>query len=175
MSVYVYVSFCDFVCIALLLPFILGFCPFFWLFFVFSIVFSTCYHWWICLLSWLLSSFFLFLNYFFIFNNIFFYFYNFYFIFLSFFFLSPFSSEPCGWQGLSAPAKVRPEPLRWESRAQDIGPPETSQPHVISNGERSPRDLHLNAKTQLDSKTSKLQCWTHQTKQLARQKHNPTH
>ena len=44
---------------------------------------------------------------------------------------------------------VRPVPLRWESQVQDIGPPETSRLHVISNGKRSPRDLHLNAKTQL--------------------------
>ena len=44
---------------------------------------------------------------------------------------------------------VRPEPLRWESRVQDIGPPETSQPHVISISKTSPRDLYLNAKTQL--------------------------
>ena len=53
---------------------------------------------------------------------------------------------------------VRPEPLRWESRGQDIGPTETSRPHVISNSESSPRDLNLNAKTQLHSVTSKLQC-----------------
>ena len=53
---------------------------------------------------------------------------------------------------------VRPVPLRWESRVQDIGTPETSQLHTISNGESSPRDLHLNAKTQLNSMTSKLQC-----------------
>ena len=46
---------------------------------------------------------------------------------------------------------VRPEPLRWESWVQDIGPPETSQPHIISTGERSSRDLCLNAKTQLHS------------------------
>ena len=70
---------------------------------------------------------------------------------------------------------VRPEPLRWESQVRDIGPPETSRLHVISNGESSPRDLHLNAKTQLHSRTSKLQCWTPHAKQLARQKHNPTH
>ena len=49
MSVYVYASLCDFVCIALLLPFVLGFCLFVFcfvfLFFVFSsIVFSTSYH-----------------------------------------------------------------------------------------------------------------------------------
>ena len=42
---------------------------------------------------------------------------------------------------------VRPEPLRWDSRVQDTGPPETSQPHVISISESCPRDLHLNAKT----------------------------
>ena len=63
---------------------------------------------------------------------------------------------------------VRPEPLRWESPVQDIVPPETSQPHVISNGESSPTDLHLNATTQLHSTTSKLQCWTPYAKKLAR-------
>ena len=52
---------------------------------------------------------------------------------------------------------VRPASLRWESRVQDIGAPETSQLHVISKGESSPRDLHLNTKTQLHSTTSKLQ------------------
>ena len=70
---------------------------------------------------------------------------------------------------------VRPVPLRWESRVQDIGPPETSRLHIISNGESSPRDLHLNAKTQLHSKTSKLQCWTPYAKQLAREEHNTIH
>ena len=70
---------------------------------------------------------------------------------------------------------VRPIPLRWESQVQDIGPPGTSQLHVISNGESSPRYLHLNAKTQLHSTTSKLQCWTPYAKKLARQERNPTH
>ena len=70
---------------------------------------------------------------------------------------------------------VRPEPLRWESRVQDNGPPEIGQHHVISVDESSPRDLHLNVKTQLQSMTSKLQCWTPHAKQLARQEHNPTH
>ena len=37
-------------------------------------------------------------------------------------------------------AGVRPDPLRWESRVQDTGPPETFQPHVISIGKSSPRD-----------------------------------
>ena len=70
---------------------------------------------------------------------------------------------------------VRPVPLRWESRVQDIGPPETSRLHIIPKGKSSPRDLHLNAKTQLHSTASKLQCWTPYAKHLARQEHNPTH
>ena len=60
-SVYVYASLCDFACIALLLPLVLGFCLssfFVCLFVCFSVVFSACYHWWICYLVWLLSSFF---------------------------------------------------------------------------------------------------------------------
>ena len=68
----------------------------------------------------------------------------------------------------------RPVPLKWESRVQDIVPPETSWFHVILNGETSPRVLHLNAKTQLHSTTRKLQCWTPYAKQLARQEHNLT-
>ena len=70
---------------------------------------------------------------------------------------------------------VRPVPLRWESQVQDMGPPETSQLHVISKSKSSHRDLHLDTKTQLHSKASKLQCWTPYAKQLARQEHNPTH
>ena len=70
---------------------------------------------------------------------------------------------------------VRPVPLRWESRVQDISPSETSRLHVISNGESSPRNLQLNAKTQLHSMISKLQCWTPYAKQLARQEHHLTH
>ena len=66
---------------------------------------------------------------------------------------------------------VRPEPLRWESQVQDIGPTETAWPHVISIGESSPRDLRLNAKTDLHSMTSKLHSWTPHAKQLARQEH----
>ena len=53
---------------------------------------------------------------------------------------------------------VRPKTLRLESQVQDIGPPETAQPHIMSVGESSPRDLHLNAKTQLHPMASKLQC-----------------
>ena len=49
---------------------------------------------------------------------------------------------------------VRPEHLKWESRVQDTGPSETTGPHVISISENYPRDLCLNAKTQLHSMTS---------------------
>ena len=114
---------------------------------------------------------------FFIFNKFLIYYFNnfilfyFTFCFLSFFLFSPFSSEPCGWEGLGA----KPVPLRWESQVQDLGPPETYGLHVISNGESSPRNLHINTKIQLHSTTSKLQCWTPYVKQLARQEHNPTH
>ena len=69
---------------------------------------------------------------------------------------------------------VRTEPTRWESRVQDIGPPETPQLHIISIGESSPRD-RLNTKTQLHQTVSKLQCWMPNTKQPARQEHKPTH
>ena len=60
---------------------------------------------------------------------------------------------------------VRPEALRWESWVQDIGPPETSQPHVISISESSPRDLCLKVKTQLHStleleRTHKVNSWS---------------
>ena len=65
--------------------------------------------------------------------------------------------------------------LRWESQVQDIGPPETSGPHAISISKSSPKDLHLNAKTQLHSMVSKFQCWTSHAKQLAKQEHNPVH
>ena len=58
--------------------------------------------------------------------------------------------------------------MRWESWVQDIGPPEISQLHITSNGESTPRDLHLSAKTQLHSTISKLQCWTPHAKQQDR-------
>ena len=61
-SVYVYAPVCDFVCIALLLPFVLGFCQSVVVVVFFSIVFRACYHWWICFLVWLFFlSFFLFI------------------------------------------------------------------------------------------------------------------
>ena len=84
------------------------------------------------------------------------------------------SKTDAKWELVLQPG-VRPVLLRWESRVQDIGPSETSRLQVISNGESSPRDLHLNDKTQLHSMSSKLQCWTPYAKQLARQEHSPTH
>ena len=107
-----------------------------------SVVFSACYHWWICLLVWVLSSFLLLLLIFNYFNNYLFYFY---FFFLSFFL--PFLLSCVGDRVLVLQPGVRPEALRWERRVRDIGPPETSQPHVISIGESSPRDLSFNNKT----------------------------
>ena len=70
---------------------------------------------------------------------------------------------------------VRPEPLRWESRVQDIGPPETFWPHVISIDENSPRDLLINYNTQFYPMARNLQCWTLHAKQLVRREHNSTH
>ena len=179
-SVYVYASLCEFVCIALILPFVLGFCLSF-LFMFFSIVFRACYHWWICFLVFLLSSFFLFLllvlNFLFLIIVFYFYFNNFILFYFSFFlsFFLTFLLSRVAYRVLVLQLGGRPVFLRWESWVQDIGSPETSQLHVILNGESSPRDLHLNTKTQLHSTTSKLQCRTPYAKQLARQEHNPAH
>ena len=75
-----------------------------------------------------------------------FYFNNFIFFssFLSFFL--PFLLSRVADRILVLRLGVRPVSLRWESRVQDIGPPQTSQLHVISNSESSPRDLQVNAK-----------------------------
>ena len=154
-SVYVYATVCDFVCIALLLPFALGFCLSFFLNYYFK-------------------------NFFFIiiifyFNN--FILFYFIFFFLSFFlsFFSPFYSESCGGQALGAPA-------RCQGCASEVGEPSSGHwstrdlpaPRNIKWW-KSPRDLHLNTKTQLHSMTSKLQCRTPYAKQLARQEHNLIH
>ena len=108
----------------------------------------------------------------FYFNNIFFILITL--LFLSFFFFLPFLLSHETDRVLVLRSGIRPELLRWETRVQDIGPQKNSHPQVTSIGERPPRDLHLNAKTQLHSTTSKLQCWTPHAKQLARQEHNPT-
>ena len=130
-----------------------------------SLVFSACYYWWICLLVWLLFFFFYFFKIYFIFIYLFIFF-----LFFLLFLLSCVADRVLVlWLG------VRSGPPRWESRVQDTGPPETSQPHVISIGEGSPRDLRLNTKTQLHPMARKLQCWMPCVRQLARQGHNPTH
>ena len=152
MCVYVYASLCDFVCIALLLPIVLGFClsGFFVCFFdfLFGIDFSTCYHWWICFFIWLCSSFFpslflitlkiFFKNYFLFFILLTF---KFYFILSFSFFLSfflPFLLSRVDDRLLVLQPGIRAVPLRWESQVQETGPQETSQLHVISNGENLP-------------------------------------
>ena len=108
-SVYVYASLCDFVCIALLLPFVLGFCLsvfFFSFFFFLSVVFKhllSLVDLFFGLVALFFISFFLLLFYIFIFKNIY-NFNSFIFFFLSFFlssfflsfFFSTFCSEPCG-------------------------------------------------------------------------------
>ena len=62
--------------------------------------------------------------------------------FLSFFFL-PFLLSCVADRVLGLWTGIRPEPLKWETQGQNIGPPETSWPHVISNSKSSPRDLLL--------------------------------
>ena len=155
-------------------------------FFFLNIVFSACYHWWICFLDWLLFSF---PSFFFLFSFFFLLLFNYFilitvkffilitlFHFLFFFlsFLLPFLLSRVADRVLVLRPGIRPVPLRWESRVQDTGPPETSRLYIISSSEISLRYLHLNAKTQLHSSTSKLQCWTSYAN-LARQEHNPTH
>ena len=94
-----------------------------------------------------------FFNYFFVFyfNNIFKFFILIILFYFSFFlfFLLPFLLSCVADRVLVLQSGVRPEPLRWDSQVQDIGPPETPRPLIISIGESSPRVLHLSAKTQL--------------------------
>ena len=78
-----------------------------------------------------------------------------FFFFLPFF--SPFLLSRVADRVLVLWPGVRPEPPRWESWVEDIGPPETSWPHVISIGHSAPRDLCLSTKTQLHQTASKLQ------------------
>ena len=81
----------------------------------------------------------------------------------------------CGWQGLGALAG-------YQAWASEVGGPSSGHwttrdllaPRTI-NQESSPRDLCLNAKTQLHSTTSKFRCWMTHAKQLTWQEHNPTH
>ena len=86
------------------------------------------------------------------------YFILFYFVLFFIYCFLPFLLNHVADRVLVLQPGVRPEPLRWERRVQDIGPQETSQYHIISIGESSPRDLCLIAKTQLHSTASKQQC-----------------
>ena len=97
------------------------------------------------------------------------------FLFLFIYFLSSFLLSPVADRVFTFWLAVGPEPLGWKGWAWDIGPPGTSQLHVISIRESSPRDLCLNTKTHPYSMASKLQCRMSHTKQLARQEHKPTH
>ena len=60
-----------------------------------------------------------------------------FYFFLSFFFLSFILSHVDDRLLVLHPG-VRAVPLRWEHLVQDIGPPDTSQLHVISNSENLP-------------------------------------
>ena len=132
---------------------------FFWFYVYLSIVFSAYYHWWICLLLWLLSTFiYIYIFSFFSFCEcvcvcffVWFCLYSFAFticprvLSLCFCFLVCFSfsissfllSYVAGRVLVHQPG-VGPETPRWESRIQDIGPPETSQLNIISTGGSSP-------------------------------------
>ena len=119
-SAYVYASVCHFVCIALLLPFVQGFCL--------SIFFY-----------YLKKFFFLIIILYFLFYFILFYFILFYFIFfLSSFFFLPFILSCVDDRALVLQPRVMAVPLRWESQVQDISQPQTSQLQVISNSVNLP-------------------------------------
>ena len=146
----------------------------------FTIVFSTCYHWWICFLVWLLSSFFLFIFHYFLknffliifyFNNFILFYFIFFFLFLSFL---PFILSRVDDRLLVLQPGIRAVPEVGEPSSGHWSTKDHAAPCNIKWW-KSPRDLHLNAKTQRHSMTSKLQCWTPYAKQLARQEHNPIH
>ena len=70
-----------------------------------------------------------------------FYFTSFYFTLSSSFFISfflPFIHSRVDDRLLVLQPGVRAVPLRWESQVQDTSPQETSQLHLISNGENLP-------------------------------------
>ena len=159
-SNYIYIfipfsSFCECVCVCFcvwhcLYSFAFTICPrvlsvrCFFVLFTFFIDFSACYHWWICFLVWLLSSFFFFITlkiflmiiFYFYFNNFTFYFILFYFS-LSFYF-SPFYSEPCGWQSLGAPAGPQGSASKVGELSLQHWCNRDLQLHVISNSKNLP-------------------------------------
>ena len=128
------------------------------------------------LLLLLKKFFFLIIIFYLYFNNFILFYFTLFDLLLSFFlFFPPFYSESCGGQALGAPP-------RRQGCATEVGEPSsghwsTRDLPVPCNikWQKSPRDLHLNAKNQLHSMTSKLQCRTSYAKQLARQENNPIH
>ena len=127
MSVYVYASVCDFVCIDLLSPFVLGFYPsVFFVLFCFHLLFKKNF----------LNNYFLF----FILITILFYFTLFYFVlFLScLLFFLPFILSHVDERLWVLQSVVSVVPMKWESQLQNTSPKETSQFHVISNGDNLP-------------------------------------
>ena len=110
---------CDFVCIALLLPFVLGFCLT-----VFLFVFL------------LFKNFFLIIIFYF--NNFILFSFTLFYVLSFFLFFLPFILSHVDERLLVLQPRIRAVPLRWESQLQDTGPQETSQRHVIPNGENFP-------------------------------------
>ena len=122
-----YASVCDTVCIALLSPFVLGFCQSVFCFLTLKIFFRNNYFLFFILIA---------LFYFPLLYLTLLYFI----LFLSFFFLFflPFILSCVDERLLVLQPGIRAVPLRWESQLQDTRPQETSQLHVIPNGETLP-------------------------------------
>ena len=85
------------------------------------------------------------------------------------------SQKLCGWQGLGALASCQ----AWASEVREPSSGHWTIRDLLAQCNINRQDLsqrfHLNAKTQLYSKTSKLQCCTPNAKKLGRQEHKPTH
>ena len=129
------------------------------------------------LFSGLVTLFFLFFNYYFVnfFNNYFFILTTILFYFIFFLFYLPFILSRVDDRLLVLQPGVKAVPLRWESQVGGHwSTRDLPAPHNIK-WVKFPRDLHLNAKIQLHSTTSKLQYWIPYAKELARQEHNATH
>ena len=155
-------SFCEYVRVCFCVRFCLHCFPFticprglsvhFFVCLLFCIVFGTCYHCCICflvveiLVTLFLLSFFLFFFFYYFKKILFNYFFNnftvlyciVFYLLLSFSSFLPFILSHVNDRLLVLQPGIRAVPLRWESQVQDIGPQETSQLHVISNGENLP-------------------------------------
>ena len=114
-----YDSLCDFVCTALLLPFVLGFC---------LSVFCCCF---LLLKIFFLNNYFLFFIVIALFYFILLYIILFSLLLSFFLFFLRFILSHVEDRLLVLQPGIRAVPLRWESRVQDTGPQETSQLHII--------------------------------------------